>query len=227
MPRVAITVLDTSMPPPDRDDPAVPPGLVYVGASMHPTFRDLDLLGVRKEPAVRVGDVIAFRLPGDGRTVVHRVTGVADGCYVTRGDGNRRADPAPVPPCAVLGLVATRTRNGREHTVLRGPVGLAVATARRAAHFASQGVGAVVLRSARAAAERLVAPRTTRLFRLDLVAVARPEGTAYLVRHRGRVIGVRGAGTGQWRLTWPYALFVDPDRVQPVLPSGPTAPPDK
>lgn len=219
MSRVAIMVIDTPMPFRDRDDAAVPLLLVYVGPSMYPTFRDLDLLGIREDPAVRVGDVIAFRSPAGNRTLVHRVTGVAAGHYVTRGDSNRLADPFPVPPCSVLGRVRTCTRGGRERPVLRGRPGLAFANARRAVRSLSRGFGAAAgLAYSRAVASGAVSRWTTPLFRLDLVAVPRRGGTAYLVRHRARVIGVGSPGGGGWRLRFPYALLIDADRVWCALP---------
>ena len=77
--------------------------------SMSPTFGvgSLVVLGPVDPADVEVGMAIAFQDPADaGRLVTHRVVGIAPGselAFITKGDANATADPAPVPARLVRG----------------------------------------------------------------------------------------------------------------------------
>ncbi len=85
----------------------LPPVAVSSG-SMAPTMQPGDLLVVTPPPPTMApGTVVTFRLPGveSERLVTHRVVAVeADGSVVTKGDGNRSQDSAPVPHDAIVGV---------------------------------------------------------------------------------------------------------------------------
>jgi signal peptidase len=54
---------------------------------------------------IAIGTVVVFEDPRAGGLVTHRVVAITpDGTYVTKGDGNGTADPAPVAPENVLGV---------------------------------------------------------------------------------------------------------------------------
>jgi len=82
------------------------------GGSMEPTIPLGALAIVRQSPAdgIGVGDVIAFRAPGEPeRTVTHRVVEVAGGPgalrFRTQGDANDAPDAELVPAANVVGVV--------------------------------------------------------------------------------------------------------------------------
>jgi signal peptidase len=74
-------------------------GVDYVivgGRSMLPTLHGGDLVMVRREPAYRVGDVVAYHIPDGlfrGRRIIHRIVdGNAEQGFVMRGDNNTDDD---------------------------------------------------------------------------------------------------------------------------------------
>jgi signal peptidase len=79
-------------------------GFVILSGSMEPALSPGDVVIVSGSASVQVGDVITF---DDGNSVptTHRVVGVEDGQYVTKGDANENADSRPVAPADVLGRV--------------------------------------------------------------------------------------------------------------------------
>ena len=78
--------------------------VVVSGSSMEPTYHTGDVLLMR-ETQPEVGDVIAFRVPGDNGEIVHRVVERrADGTLLTQGD-NRDTPDLPLPTDAdVVGV---------------------------------------------------------------------------------------------------------------------------
>jgi len=104
--------------------------LVYRGSSMHPTFRDLDVLMLQPDATPVAGDVIAYTSPENGRITVHRVVRCSDRGFVTQGDNNRSPDLRPVRTARVLGRVDLCNRDGTVTAVRGGRRGLAVAWCR-------------------------------------------------------------------------------------------------
>lgn len=64
------------------------------GVSMEPTYSAGDLVLVSRDGIHGVGDAVAYRDPGTGATVLHRIIGgdAAEG-YVLQGDNNESIDP--------------------------------------------------------------------------------------------------------------------------------------
>ena len=77
---------------------------VILSGSMEPALSPGDVVLVSESASVQVGDVITFDT-GDTVPVTHRIIGVEDGRYVTKGDANGNADGTSVPPANVLGRV--------------------------------------------------------------------------------------------------------------------------
>lgn len=77
--------------------------------SMAPTIQEGDAYLVLHTGDVEQGDVVTFYSPERGDYVTHRVVGVTDAGFVTKGDANAETDQAvgipPVPPSAVVGEV--------------------------------------------------------------------------------------------------------------------------
>ncbi|MBP7828323.1 MAG: signal peptidase I [Kiritimatiellae bacterium] len=79
---------------------------VIEGESMRPALREGDVIvacGLKRHP--RVGEVLVFRAPLDGRVVVHRVAHALDSAVVTRGDANAYADPHVIDLDQIIGVV--------------------------------------------------------------------------------------------------------------------------
>ena len=71
-------------------------GTTYVsthGISMEPKFHTGDLAVLRAANSYAVGDVVAYRSPSLGITMLHRIVEDHDGTFVTRGDNNGWNDP--------------------------------------------------------------------------------------------------------------------------------------
>lgn len=79
-------------------------GFVILSGSMEPALSPGDVVIVSDTASVEVGDIITFS-NGGSIPVTHRVVGVQDGQYVTKGDANGNPDTAPVAPGSVLGGV--------------------------------------------------------------------------------------------------------------------------
>jgi len=88
------------------------------GASMAPFVRTGDVVTLRPDGRVRVGDVIA-RLAGPDRLLVHRVVSGGDP-PLTRGDSATEADPG-LASGELLGRVSDVERAGRRIRAGLGP----------------------------------------------------------------------------------------------------------
>ncbi|OLF08588.1 signal peptidase I [Actinophytocola xanthii] len=98
--------------------------VVTRGDSMEPHFFAGDLVLVHEQPQYRVGDVVAYDSPSLGITMLHRIVGVRDGGFVTRGDNNDWDDPDLLTATDLSGRLVLRIpRAGAMIESLRGPVG--------------------------------------------------------------------------------------------------------
>lgn len=85
------------------------------GTSMFPTLEDGDLVVLQQVPfnAISVGDVIVYNPPcaAEDFSVIHRVVGISQGGFITKGDNNRITDQAagiasgPVTSACIEGKV--------------------------------------------------------------------------------------------------------------------------
>jgi signal peptidase I len=79
--------------------------LVVRSGSMEPSIHTGGIVIVdRQAQALKVGDVASFREPS-GSVVTHRVVGMDDAGYITRGDANGADDATARPRAAVYGTV--------------------------------------------------------------------------------------------------------------------------
>jgi signal peptidase len=112
---------------------------VISGSSMEPTYHTGDLALVRRTDTIGPGDVIVYRVPagepGEGRHVIHRVTGgdAATG-WTTRGDNRDTPDIWRPGDADVVGTVVALVPQGGTW-VLRAlsPAGLGAVVAALAA----------------------------------------------------------------------------------------------
>ena len=80
-------------------------GFVVLSGSMEPAMSPGDVVIVDASGPVGVGDAITYSRPGDSVPTTHRVVGVVDGRYETKGDANENVDAGTVPPEAIVGRV--------------------------------------------------------------------------------------------------------------------------
>lgn len=83
--------------------------IAVTGDSMVPALNDGDLTIVRRQDSYEVGDVVAFVVPdadaGEPPKVVHRIIGLTDTGFVTKGDGNAGPDTWHPREADVVGAV--------------------------------------------------------------------------------------------------------------------------
>lgn len=104
--------------------------IVIRGSSMLPVYSTGDLVIMHAAPAYVVGDIVAYRVPvgeiGEGRVVVHRLTGVVGAGFEAIGDNNDSADPWHPVMDDILGTPwVTLPGAGRVITWLHQPAVLA------------------------------------------------------------------------------------------------------
>jgi signal peptidase len=80
-------------------------GFVVLSGSMEPALSPGDVVIVDASVPVKIGDVITYRTGADTVPTTHRVVGVQDSGYETKGDANENADAGVVGPEAVIGRV--------------------------------------------------------------------------------------------------------------------------
>lgn len=74
--------------------------------SMKPTIPTGSIVLTQADNNLKVGDVIAFKSPEDSSiTIVHRVIGINNGHYLTKGDNNTVSDNWEVTPSQVNGKI--------------------------------------------------------------------------------------------------------------------------
>lgn len=82
------------------------------GMSMYPFIRNGDVLTLVRPKTIRVGDVVAFAHPEDGRLIVHRVTARSGRLLTVKGDFTWTAD-GRLDEKQILAVVVKVERKGR------------------------------------------------------------------------------------------------------------------
>jgi signal peptidase I len=82
--------------------------MIVSGHSMDPTYHTGDLVITKKRANYRVGEIVVYRIPGEGagarREVVHRLHEVQpDGKLLAKGDNNRTTDPWAITAKDIVG----------------------------------------------------------------------------------------------------------------------------
>ncbi|MDD4255298.1 MAG: hypothetical protein PHP59_07980 [Methanofollis sp.] len=196
------------------------PGLItYVGPSMYPTLKTLDLLRYRPCDAgrgIRRGDVILFRPPGRSRIVIHRVVAVTPCGIRTQGDNNLSCDPYLLAGDAILGCVVSAQRGGKEVAIRGGAAGWCRGSVLRLRLRAVHALAGVLRRPCDALAGRC--PVQPPLLRV--VAFRRRGGTELHLLCAGRSIGCLPAGERRWRIRRPFGLIVNEEALPGPNPEG-------
>ena len=82
--------------------------IIVSGHSMERTYHTGDLVITKERPSYGVGDVVVYRIPGEGagagREIVHRLRErLPDGRFLVRGDNNRTDDPWAITTDQIVG----------------------------------------------------------------------------------------------------------------------------
>jgi len=178
---------------------------------MLPTFREGDELMVipLRKALPGIGDVIAFTLPGEERTIVHRVEAAGCSGIRTRGDASGPPDPWVLSPANIRGRVEyvrgdrgwRRARNGRRGTMVAGTVALR----RQARALIAPALDPVY----RGLSSSRILKRLGRILPIRLVVYQRSLGPEYQLRLFGLTIGRCLPGRKRWRIQTPFRLVVD------------------
>jgi len=203
--------------------------VVCTGSSMNPTLQEPDLLEVKPYGTERVrrGDVVCFKLPETGKTVVHRVMSVGgrgtgdggpeDGIR-TRGDNNAAVDPWVLQAGDIIGRVKAAQRGARRRVVhggWRGPMVLRCArlgrSIRRSAGLLPHTLYCFL--AGLGPFDRLL-PRSLRprLVRFGTLRWVFPK---LLVGRQ--TVGHYDHRLKQWHIRRPFRLFVDEQTLGPAI----------
>ena len=84
-----------------------------------------DMVIIKDTGDYKIGDVIAFLPEGDKIPTTHRIIGLTENGFITKGDANNTPDPDPVPADAVEGkVVLVIPGMGRLMELIRTPIGM-------------------------------------------------------------------------------------------------------
>jgi len=115
--------------------------LLYVGMSMYPTLRNLDLLSIaptENTSDIKKGDIIVFRSRVSERMIAHRVTGITIEGFRTRGDNMGADDLSLTSFGQIIGKVDYLDRGLKSQAVNAGFSGMIthyVSQLRRKSHY--------------------------------------------------------------------------------------------
>lgn len=187
--------------------------LVCTGPSMRPTLREPEFLEVKPYGTgrVRTGDVVGFKSPETGKTVVHRVVSIDPQSRIrTRGDNNLKDDPWDLQPGDIIGRVKSAQRGTRRRAIPGGWRGLVAFRLARLRRRIRRGAGRLFHKLYRFLAG-------LGLFEHLLPRSLRPRPVLFDTRHRAFLILLMGRRTvgrydrslQKWHIQRPFRLFVD------------------
>lgn len=96
---------------------------VVASGSMSGTLEVNDMVIIQRKQDYSTGDVITFKYQGS--LVTHRIVGVTDEGFTTKGDANNAGDREPVSREATVGkVILVIPKIGRIFEILRSPLGM-------------------------------------------------------------------------------------------------------
>jgi len=193
----------------------VPLILRYVGGSMQPTFREGDELLVIPlgETLPQKGDVIAFNLPGEDRTIVHRVEVAGEGGIRTRGDASGSPDSWILQPSVIRGRAEFVRGDRGWRRVRSGRAGKMVAYSVTIRRQVRALIGPALNPVYRALSSSRLMKRLGSTLPTRLIVYQRPQGPEYQIRLFGITIGRCLPGRKRWRIRTPFRLVVDENNL--------------
>jgi hypothetical protein len=166
---------------------------------------------------IRVGDVVVFNVPEDGRKITHRVISVNSKGVRTLGDNNKIIDAWVLTTENIIGRVVYAQRGRRRRRVFGGSIGRFYVIVVRLMKMLVSGI-AVLLRPV----YRWMV-QTGFIIRLFsgqikplIITLNRQEGTELQLLVGRRFVGRLLPGESQWQIRRPFRLFLD----ETSLPKG-------
>ena len=172
------------------------------------TFREHDLLVVESLPIneIRTGDIVAFCLKGNLAVIGHRVRKInSTGNLITQGDNCESCDTHEIDRGSYLGKVLNVIREGKEHPVIGGRVGLIWARL----HSSVLNFLKIVRPVYRALRAWVLLARFTIPF-VSQIALITPEGLHIKYLFLGRSVATWQPAQGRFTCRKPFDLFIKP-----------------
>jgi len=195
--------------------------VVCTGPSMRPTLQEPEFLEVKPygTARVRTGDVVCFKSPDTGKTVVHRVVSVGPrspvagrptGGIRTRGDNNAKDDPWVLQPGDIIGRVTAAQYGVPRRSVPGGWRGLVALRCVRLGQAIRGNVGRLShtlyhFLAGLGPFDRLLPRR----LRPRLVRFGTPYQVFLKLLMGGHTVGQCDRRLENWHIRPPFRLFVD------------------
>jgi signal peptidase I len=180
--------------------------IFYTGASMHPTFRNLDRLFYIPygDSSVKKGDVIVINSPS-GRKIIHRVQSIKGLGIITMGDNNPTVDPWLLRPDQIMGRVVYALRGERMICIHGGFRGRIYALCFKSFRC----LPIMLFKALNVPYKYLERSRLCGLFSIKtrIVAFKRADGFELQLQMAGHVIGKRRPGE-KWQIRPPFRLLL-------------------
>lgn len=187
-----------------------------IGPSMYPTLKPgdgIEFCPYKTPSEMRVGDVIVYPHPNGTMDVVHRIIAVRDGVVITRGDNNNKIDPYNVHFDHITGKVTGAKRRRRRISIKGGKSGFFIHKLMLFRKYARP----YALAPFRFISNRIAASGLFNMFHsaldLKIVQIQRNHDSLRILVSGNRAIGKQMAGSGEWRIRFPYKLFINKDRL--------------
>ena len=188
-----------------------------IGPSMYPTLRPgdgIELYTYKTTSEIKVGDVIVYPHPNGATDVLHRVIRILPDGVITRGDNNNKIDPYRIRFDAIIGKVIAAKRRTR-HIAVRG--GRAGYLTHKLMLFRKY-VGPRALLPFRLVSNLTAASGLFHIFHsaldLRIIRIEKNRKSVRILVSGNRPIGRQMAGSSEWRIRFPYKLFVDKRRLE-------------
>ena len=184
----------------------------YLGSSMSPTLRSLEILWVRPytDRIPRCGDVVVFSSSTGTQLVAHRIVSRVPGGFRVQGDNNPNVDSELVGPGNIVGQVVYAQRGTRKRCVHGGRFGQGRAMARRVSVGVVHRVRGFLSGPYHLLVRGKLLPRLLpRRCRPRVVLFSRRGAPQLQLLWGKRSIGSYRPDTDRWKIDPPFRLFID------------------
>ena len=188
-----------------------------IGPSMHPTLRPgdgIELYTYKTTSEIKVGDVIVYPHPNGTTDVVHRVIRIMPDGVITRGDNNNRTDPQRIRFDDIIGKVIAAKRRTRRLVIRGGRAGYLTHKLMLFRKYVSPRA----LLPFRLVSNLTAASGLFHIFHsaldLRIIHIEKNRKSVRILVSGNRPIGRQIAGSAEWRIRFPYKLFVDKRRLE-------------
>jgi hypothetical protein len=197
----------------------------YLGSSMSPVLRSLDILLVlpNADRSPRCGDVIVFTAGSGTESIAHRIVARRPGGFLVQGDANPHVDAELVPAEKIVGRVLYARAGSGKRRVYGGTIGRSGAAARRIRRaLIGRGRG-LFSRPYRILERSKLLPRLVpQRFRPKVVRFSRSGVPQLRLLWGRRTVGTYLPETDRWRIKPPFGLLFDERNV-----GAPDEPPER